>query len=145
MDEQQRAAFGAQVRRARKARGMSQQDLANEAGLDAKTLSNIEQGRNVRPGILNAVRDTLGLAMPAAEATPDADVALALDMVRRWLEAADGDAERKDRMFQLTRVMVADNLRAHRPQPMSAPTRSLRAVADETNLDQEAEAQEEGP
>jgi transcriptional regulator with XRE-family HTH domain len=106
MDELQRASFGAQVRRARRERGWSQADLAREAGIDAKTLSNIEQGRVARPGIVNAVRDTLGLAMPAAESTPDADVALVLDMVRRWLEAASDQVELKDRMLRLTRVMV---------------------------------------
>lgn len=108
MDEQQRATFGAEVRRARKLRGWTQEELAAAAQVDAKTLSKIERGiAGTRPGIVNSVRDTLGLQLPSDEPkTVEEDLELALEMVAQWIRAAENQVDRKDRLLRLTRMMV---------------------------------------
>lgn len=48
-----------ELKQLRVAAGMTQQQLAEKAGINAKTLIKFEQGRNVRPSIENAIRTTL--------------------------------------------------------------------------------------
>ncbi len=53
-------AFGARVRRAREARGWSQEDLAAEAGMDRTYVGGIERGER-NPALLNINRLSLAL------------------------------------------------------------------------------------
>jgi transcriptional regulator with XRE-family HTH domain len=55
--------FGTDLRTHRRRLGLSQEDLARRAHLDAKTVRSIEQGRTVpRPSTVRQLADTLGLA-----------------------------------------------------------------------------------
>jgi len=106
MSEIQVASTGAQVRRARKARGWTTQQLADEAGVAQGTVTRIENGRPTRPGNLKAVLDALDLE-PAhlSRQEPDEAVSLALDLVSKWLMAMP-EAERNHAVHDLTRWIV---------------------------------------
>jgi tetratricopeptide (TPR) repeat protein/transcriptional regulator with XRE-family HTH domain len=62
-------AFGAQLRARRRAAALSQQDLADRAGLSVRAISNLERGRTVRPyrDSLLRLADALGLRCKARE------------------------------------------------------------------------------
>ena len=85
------ADIAAQVRRARKSQGLSQERLAQLAGVAPGTVSALEQGKRVRPGNLHAIRTALGLPDGGEEPAPDGErvqkVALAHDMLDKWLGA----------------------------------------------------------
>ena len=106
MSEIQVASTGAQVRRARKSRGWTTQELADQAGVAQGTVTRIENGRPTRPGNLKAVLDALGLE-PAhlSQSEPDEAVSLALDLVSKWLMAMP-EAERSHAVHDLTRWIV---------------------------------------
>jgi transcriptional regulator with XRE-family HTH domain len=106
MSEVQVASTGAQVRRARKARGWTTQELADNAGVAQGTVTRIENGRPTRPGNLKAVLDALDLE-PAymQQAQPDEAVTLALDLVQKWLMAMPAE-ERNHAVHDLTRWIV---------------------------------------
>lgn len=106
MSDLQVASTGAQVRRARKARGWTTQQLADEAGVAQGTVTRIENGRPTRPGNLKAVLDALNLE-PAhlAPIEPDEAVTLALDLVSKWLMAMP-EGERNHAVHDLTRWIV---------------------------------------
>lgn len=60
------AALGANVRRQRDARGLTQEKLAEKAGLDPTYISGIERGlRN--PGIVNVARLAKALGLTTAQ------------------------------------------------------------------------------
>ena len=109
MSDLQVASTGAQVRRARKARGWTTQELADQAGVAQGTVTRIENGRPTRPGNLKAVLDALNLE-PAhlAEIEPDEAVSLALDLVSKWLMAMPED-ERNHAVRDLTRWIVLEH------------------------------------
>ena len=83
------------IRRARKSRGWTQDDLAREAGVAPGTVGAIELAKKVRPGSLRAVLDALALSpevMDEGDADgPGADVQLVLDVVRKYLEGKTGE------------------------------------------------------
>jgi transcriptional regulator with XRE-family HTH domain len=85
------AHIAAQVRRARKSQGLSQEKLAELAGVAPGTISALEQGKKVRPGNLHAIRTTLGLPDGNDEPAPDDEraqkIALAHDMLDKWIGA----------------------------------------------------------
>lgn len=68
----QRAAFGARVRELRLARGLSQEQLAERAGLHRTYISSLERGqRNV--GLDNILDLAAALEVPAAHLFQDQD------------------------------------------------------------------------
>ena len=85
------------VRRARRSRSWTQDDLAHEAGVAPGTVGSIELGKKVRPGSLRAVLDALALSPDAmddaggADDPTTADVQLVLDVVRKFLEGKQGE------------------------------------------------------
>jgi transcriptional regulator with XRE-family HTH domain len=103
--EQQKASIGAQVRRARKARGWTTLQLAHEAGVAQGTVLSVENGRNVRPGNLKAVMDALDVIATNDDTTPDESVKLALDLVKKWLLAME-PAERSHAVNDLVRFTM---------------------------------------
>lgn len=106
MNEQQKTAVGSQVRRARKSRDWTQNDLADAAGVAPGTVTSIEVGRNVRPGNLRAVLDALGIAPTSDEPRAvDDGIKLAVDLVQNWLEALPESA-RASAVQELTRFVV---------------------------------------
>ena len=109
MDEQQQASVGAQVRRARKASGLTVKGLAEKAGVADGTITRIETGQKVRPGNLRAVLDALDIppVSETARATPD-NVQLAMDLVKKWLMALPED-QRDHAVQELTRWIVITN------------------------------------
>lgn len=102
---EQRAAIGAQVRRARKARGWTTMQLAHEAGLAQGTVISVENGRKVRDGNLKAVLDALEVVVSSDDTTPDEAVTLALDIVKKWLMAMD-EGERSHAVNDLVRFTM---------------------------------------
>ena len=109
MDEQQMASIAAQVRRARKAGGLTVKGLAEKAGVADGTITRIETGQKVRPGNLRAVLDALDVP-PLSETsreTPD-NVQLAMDLVKKWLLAMP-EEERDHAVQDLTRWIVITN------------------------------------
>lgn len=69
MDIQQRQQLAERITTARKARGWSQERLAQEAGVSPNTILSLEKAkRGYQEGKLRAVLDALGLATPASNA-----------------------------------------------------------------------------
>lgn len=100
------AEIGAQVRRARKARGWTGAQLADAAGVAGGTIVRIENGREVRPGNLRAVLDALELVtQPQAPADADEDARFAVELVGKWIEALDPE-DRAAAIRDLTRFVV---------------------------------------
>jgi transcriptional regulator with XRE-family HTH domain len=54
---------GAKIRQRRVAAGMTQQALAEDAGVALRTLVRIEQGEDVRLGTLTALADAFGITV----------------------------------------------------------------------------------
>jgi transcriptional regulator with XRE-family HTH domain len=106
MDERQRQSLAAQIRSARRAKGWTQDDLAEQAGVAPGTVLRIEKGENVRQGNLRAVLDALGIP-PLSLAPPDTDpgIELAKDLVEKWLLAKEPE-ERNAAIQELTRWIV---------------------------------------
>ena len=61
-----RAAFGGRVRELRKARGLSQEELAHRAGLHYTYVGGIERGER-NPALVNIGRIAAALKVPLAE------------------------------------------------------------------------------
>ncbi len=66
-------AFGAAVRRARVELGVSQEELADSAGLDRSYLSSLERGAQT-PGLMAISKVAKALGMPIAHLMLDADL-----------------------------------------------------------------------
>lgn len=94
MDKQQRAEVGARVRQARKDRGWSQRDLAEEAGVTENTVTSIELAkRQPQPAKLRAVLDALDMPTPiddtlSMEGVPE-DVRIFLVVAAQRLRVMD--------------------------------------------------------
>lgn len=107
--EQQQAAIGAKVRRARKARGWTLVDLAEEAGVNKNTVNSVELGRKVRPGNLRAILEAVEMAPVAPDPTEiDGGVRLAMDLVQKWLEALPRE-QRVEAVQGLTRYIMTSS------------------------------------
>jgi len=65
-DESSWAAFGAQIRAGRRARGLSMRALARAAGISAPYVNELERGRS-RPGLDVVARLADSLRLPFAE------------------------------------------------------------------------------
>ena len=107
---EQAAAVAGQVRRARKASGLTVKGLAAKAGVADGTITRIETGQKVRPGNLRAVLDALGIP-PLSETEPASrseQVQLALDLVEQWLNAQDPE-QVPHKVAELTRWIVITN------------------------------------
>jgi transcriptional regulator with XRE-family HTH domain len=62
---------GDEIRRLREARGWSQNDLSNAAGLSGQSfISNIERGVRFSPGTEHRLREALGLLVDGAVSAP---------------------------------------------------------------------------
>jgi transcriptional regulator with XRE-family HTH domain len=61
--------IGPAVRRAREARGLTQQTLATNAGIALRTLIRIEQGEDMRIGTLITLANELGITLADLVAT----------------------------------------------------------------------------
>lgn len=102
-----------EVKAARRRLGMTQQDLADAAGLYVGTLSNFERRKtDLHPHHLRAVLKVLGLEKDAGDGQAsktrtewDADVKTFLDMMGLFLMALPED-ERRTLMFDMTRQVV---------------------------------------
>lgn len=105
MDAVQAAQVAALVRRARRSRQWTGEELAAAAGVAPGTVVRVENGRAVRPGSLRAILDTLGVAPPQVEQPADSRVQLALDLTRKYLEALP-ESELDAAVMELTRFLV---------------------------------------
>lgn len=94
MDAVQREGVGARIAALRKERGWSQDQLAKEAGVSARTVYSVEKGeRDPQPAKLRAILDALGVAEPqdgdlVIEGMPD-DVAIFLRVAAQRLCVLD--------------------------------------------------------
>ncbi|MEV4288870.1 helix-turn-helix transcriptional regulator [Nonomuraea bangladeshensis] len=79
--------LAAELRRLREAAGLSQEDVANQTGVNVATLYRIETGRaKPQPRTLNALLDTYGVTGPDREAL----ILLQKDAGKRgWLDTSD--------------------------------------------------------
>lgn len=106
MDADMAARVGAQVRRARKANDWTGEQLAEAAGVAGGTIVRIENGRPVRPGNLRAVLDALNIPpLDEAAGSGDDNIQLALDIVKKTLEAIPAD-RRDQAVRDLIRFMT---------------------------------------
>ena len=99
------------VRRARRLQDWTQAQLAEQAGVATGTVNRIENGMPVRPGNLRAVLDVLQIPQVSERADVDGGIELAVEMVRRWLEAMD-EADRNLAVQALTRFTLLDQWRS---------------------------------
>jgi transcriptional regulator with XRE-family HTH domain len=105
MQENEMAALGAVVRRARSRRNWTQQDLADAAGVAEGTVGRVENGKPVRAGNLSDVLEAVGVQpLDSQPARVDDDIDLAVDIIRKWLEAVPA-GERGLRVRELTRFV----------------------------------------
>lgn len=103
MEERQMNEIASRVRRMRRMKDWTQNELAKDAGVAPGTVNSIENGRPVRPGNLRAVLDSLGLSLPTE---PEDDVVqLAVDVVRQWMSALP-ESDRVTAIQALTRFTV---------------------------------------
>lgn len=97
MDAVQRKEVGARIAALRKERGWSQERLAKEAGVSARTVYSVEKGeRDTQPAKQRAIFDALGVAEPqdgdlVIEGMPD-DVAIFLRVAAQRLSVLDYEA-----------------------------------------------------
>lgn len=97
MDAVQREEVGARIKALREERGWTQQRLAEEAGVSARTIFSVEKGERMpQPGKLRAILDALEVAEPrdgdiALEGMPD-DVAIFLRVAAQRLCVLDYQA-----------------------------------------------------
>lgn len=79
---------GEEIRRARRAQGLSQEGLARLARVSAKTIGRIERGQDYDdPRSLPAIRAALGLDRPTVDLTRVSAESLAAEIVRRLVAA----------------------------------------------------------
>lgn len=80
-----------QLRQARKAKGWSQAQLAQEAGLAPNTVMRLESGQKVRPGSLTAAMAALGVEHIADMDLERSDLSdaqqLVLEITEQWIKA----------------------------------------------------------
>ena len=106
-----------EVRRTRRARGETQAQLAERAGLGASTVHRIETAQAVEPLSYIKVMDALDLDRedesfvedePVSRDSDDDALELGVDLVRHWLEDM-GPTERSIAVRRLTRFIVLSN------------------------------------
>lgn len=88
MQDQERRELGAEIRRRRKGRKLTQRQLADEAGISLRTMVSIEKGEHsTQPGNAEAVMRVLGIDVDAtmARASWPPDVQVFLDMMGAFL------------------------------------------------------------
>lgn len=95
MDARERQEFGHEIRAMRKGRGLSQQQLADAAGVGVRTVRNLEAGRvELQGGNLSAVLDVLGYQRREKPWAADSDIEGFLQMLgyRLYVLAPDDRA-----------------------------------------------------
>jgi len=103
-------AVGRRLRQLRKNKGLSQEQMADAAGVNAKYYSEIERGkRNISLKVMERVSSNLGLTFKDffqfptdEELSPEAERVVAL--ITDYLKSDDEDALRKIRIF-LTEIL----------------------------------------
>lgn len=106
MDERQRQSLAAQVRSARRSRGWTQDELAEQAGVAPGTILRLEKALGVRQGNLRAILAALDIPpLHLSEPGADPGVDLAKDLVEKWLLAMEPD-ERNTAIQELTRWIM---------------------------------------
>lgn len=110
MDAGQRRQLASQIRQQRKARGMSQEDLAEASGVSLRAVQNAELGKNTpQEGNLLAMLEVLGMA-PSAEATRKSwprDIQVFLDVMGAYLSTVPEDS-RLEKYREMTLHIVGD-------------------------------------
>src|SRR5712691_5393805 len=86
-DKRSTSVSSTQVRRLRRAKGWTQQELAARAYCSKKTVENVENGKPVSAGTLGAIAEALGVDLPSLQA-----LASPLAAGRGTVEARTGDA-----------------------------------------------------
>lgn len=108
MSSSAESVIGARIRSARKARGWSQERLAQEAGVSPGTVSSVEAGNKVRPGNLFSIRTALDITNdePRNHSDLPSSVQTTLDAVKKWLLAQEDDQARDAAANELTRWII---------------------------------------
>lgn len=108
--------YGQKVRRLRKERGWTQDDLAKESGVPKRTLQDVEldKHKTVHRATRAPLNATLGIEGDAEEerqSWPN-DVQVFLDIMGAWLTTLDEET-RLERISQLVRDVVSNNNNDH--------------------------------
>jgi transcriptional regulator with XRE-family HTH domain len=100
-------ALAGRVRKARRARDWTQEQLAEAAQVAPGTVNRVENAKPVRPGNILAIVDALGLEIQQPEPSAFADdVQLALDLVAKSLHAIPEGPQRHEAVNQLIRFVT---------------------------------------
>lgn len=93
MDQQEQDTRGARIKRARKARGLTQEEVAAAVGITAKTLGNIERDGNSHVDTVAAVMAHLDLPGDPDETRShfSADVQFVGNIVMAYLDTLEAD------------------------------------------------------
>lgn len=104
--------YGQKIVRLRKAKGWTQDELAERSGVAKRTLQDVEGDKRARPQratrvALNAALGVEGDAEDERQSWPK-DVEVFLDIMGAWLTTMDEEA-RLDRIGKLVREIVTNN------------------------------------
>lgn len=99
------ATLATEIRSARKAQNMTQEQLADRGGVSLRTIRNLEAGKPVQPGTLGLVLRALGIE-PGAPVLTD-DVAFIVNAIGLRLMAVD-PKKRASLAGRLTEMLVED-------------------------------------
>ena len=93
-----------EVRQARKAQGLSQEDLAGRANVSVRTIRNVEAGKDVSPATVAVVYNELGMTTPTPS-WPD-DVDAFLHMLGYRLTSIRDEGKRQSLISDITLMVI---------------------------------------
>lgn len=111
MDTDRKQRRGAAIRAARRAQGLTQEDLARVSGVSVSTIQNIERDAYTKPhpANLEALCEALGIDVPDVDGGDERaaavrrqmprDVEIFLDILGGWLSALDPERRQAEMKF----------------------------------------------
>lgn len=107
MNESEREEFGQEIRDMRGARGWTQAELAERAGVSKRTIGNLERGEvELQPGKLRAVLDALGYKRREQPWSREVDAFLQMAGYRLSTMPLE---EQETRILAITKYLLGDS------------------------------------